>query len=130
MRIEQGIKVTTSLFEYFFIHQNKYTIFKYIIINTYLIMISKATKHEISAFIDANPTWKINDGKLRKTFMFKNFIQAFGFMTQVALIAEKTDHHPEWFNVYKTVIVDLTTHEVDGISERDFTLAIAMDKII
>ncbi|MCL4111495.1 UNVERIFIED_CONTAM: hypothetical protein GTU68_002279 [Idotea baltica] len=50
-------------------------------------------------------------------------------MTQVALIAEKKDHHPEWFNVYKTVKVDLTTHEADGISEKDFVLAVAMDAI-
>lgn len=92
-------------------------------------MISKSTTQEISVFISANTTWKINKDKLNKTFVFKNFIQAFGFMTQVALIAERDDHHPEWFNVYKTVIIDLTTHEVDGISERDFTLAIAMDKV-
>ncbi|MEH6456955.1 MAG: 4a-hydroxytetrahydrobiopterin dehydratase [Cocleimonas sp.] len=92
-------------------------------------MISKSTTQEISVFINANTTWKINKDKLNKTFVFKNFIQAFGFMTQVALIAERDDHHPEWFNVYKTVIIDLTTHEVDGISERDFTLAIAMDKV-
>ncbi len=92
-------------------------------------MISKSTEQELTIFIDANTTWKINEGKLSKTFVFKNFVQAFGFMTQVALIAEKTDHHPEWFNVYKTVVVDLTTHEVDGISERDFSLALAMDKI-
>ena len=83
----------------------------------------------MSLFIDANSTWKINDAKLSKTFVFKNFIQAFGFMTQVAIIAERDDHHPEWFNVYKTVSVDLTTHEADGITERDFALAIAMDKI-
>jgi len=92
-------------------------------------MILKSTKKELSVFMDANAAWEINDGKLRKTFVFKNFIQAFGFMTQAALIAERDDHHPEWFNVYKTVIVDLTTHEADGITERDFALAIAMDKI-
>lgn len=92
-------------------------------------MISKKTNDEINAFIEANNSWQLTDNKLHKQFEFKNFIQAFGFMTQVALIAEKSDHHPEWFNVYKTVKVDLTTHEADGITERDFVLAIAMDKV-
>ena len=94
-----------------------------------IIMISKSSAQEISTFITANPSWQIKNEKLQKTFIFKNFVQAFGFMTQAALIAERSDHHPEWFNVYKTVIVDLTTHEVDGISKRDFSLALAMDKI-
>ena len=92
-------------------------------------MISKKSNEEIQAFIEANNSWVLIDNKLHKQFEFKNFIQAFGFMTQVAMIAEKSDHHPEWFNVYKTVKVDLTTHEADGITERDFTLAIAMDKV-
>ena len=92
-------------------------------------MISKKSNEEIQAFIEANNSWELIDNKLHKQFEFKNFIQAFGFMTQVAMIAEKSDHHPEWFNVYKTVKVDLTTHEADGITERDFTLAIAMDKV-
>lgn len=92
-------------------------------------MISKSTQQEIDSFIKDNASWQIENEKLHKTFTFKNFIQAFGFMTQVALIAERSNHHPEWFNVYKTVIVDLTTHEADGISERDFALALAMDKI-
>lgn len=92
-------------------------------------MITKASSQEIQVFIDANPSWEVINEKLKKTFMFKNFVEAFGFMTQSALIAERSDHHPEWFNVYKTVVVDLTTHEVDAISQRDFDLAIAMDKI-
>ena len=94
-----------------------------------MFMISKSSASEIKAFIDTNPTWEVINEKLKKTFVFKNFVEAFGFMTQAALIAERVDHHPEWFNVYKTVVVDLTTHEVDGISQRDFDLAIAMDKI-
>ncbi len=92
-------------------------------------MISKKSDEEVNAFLEANNSWLLVSNKLQKQFEFKNFIQAFGFMTQVALIAEKTDHHPEWFNVYKTVKVDLTTHEADGITERDFALAIAMDKV-
>lgn len=73
--------------------------------------------------------WAVIDGKLHKTFEFKNFIQAFGFMTQVAIIAEKQNHHPEWFNVYQTVAVDLVSHDSKGITPRDLTLARAMDVI-
>ena len=72
-------------------------------------MISKSSAQEIQAFIESNPSWAVKDSKLNKTFVFNNFIQAFGFMTQSALIAERSDHHPEWFNVYKTVVVDLNT---------------------
>jgi 4a-hydroxytetrahydrobiopterin dehydratase len=66
---------------------------------------------------------------ISKTFTFKHFNQAFGFMTRVALVAEKMDHHPEWFNVYKTVEVTLATHDAGGVTERDVMLAEAMDKI-
>ena len=66
---------------------------------------------------------------IAKTFTFKNFSEAFGFMARAALVAEKLDHHPEWFNVYKTVDVTLSTHDAGGLTERDVTLAQAMDKI-
>lgn len=74
--------------------------------------------------------WLLIEGReaIQKKFTFKNFIQAFGFMSQSALVAEKIDHHPEWFNVYKTVDVTLATHDVDGLTELDFKLAKAMDK--
>jgi len=75
--------------------------------------------------------WSNADGRdaIVKTFTFKDFNQAFGFMARVALVAEKMDHHPEWFNVYKTVQVTLATHDAGGVTERDVTLAEAMDKI-
>ncbi len=66
---------------------------------------------------------------ITKTFVFKDFNQAFGFMTRAALVAEKMDHHPEWFNVYKKVEVTLSTHDAGGVTERDIRLAEAMDKI-
>ena len=72
-------------------------------------------------------SWKILNGKLHKTFVFGNFVEAFAFMTKVALWAEKLDHHPEWSNVYKTVTVDLTTHDAKGITELDIKLAKMMD---
>ena len=76
---------------------------------------------------DANK-WQVSEhGKLIKTFKFKSFIHAFGWMSQIAIWAEKLNHHPEWFNVYNKVNVELTTHDVGGISELDFKLAEKMD---
>ncbi len=66
---------------------------------------------------------------ISKKFVFADFNQAFGFMTRAALAAEKLDHHPEWFNVYKTVEVTLSTHDAGGLTERDITLAETMDKL-
>ena len=66
---------------------------------------------------------------ISKKFTFKDFNQAFGFMTRAALVAEKMDHHPEWFNVYKTVEVTLSTHDAGGVTELDVKLAEAMDRL-
>lgn len=66
---------------------------------------------------------------IAKTFEFKDFNAAFGFMTRAALVAEKMDHHPEWFNVYRTVSVTLATHDAGGVTERDIALAAAMDAL-
>lgn len=73
--------------------------------------------------------WSVVDGRdaIKKTFVFSNFIQAFSWMSGIALIAEKMNHHPEWFNVYKTVEVTLTTHDAGGLSELDVKLARKMD---
>lgn len=73
--------------------------------------------------------WSIDSGKLFQEFVFARFIEAFGFMASVAIIAEKQDHHPEWFNVYNKVRVHLTTHEAGGITANDFALAQSIDKI-
>ena len=77
------------------------------------------------------PDWSPVDGRdaIARSFKFKNFSQAFAFMTRCAMKAEKMDHHPEWFNVYNRVEVILATHDVDGLSELDITLAKFMDKI-
>ena len=66
---------------------------------------------------------------ITRTFVFRDFNEAFGFMTRAALVAEKLDHHPEWFNVYKTVTVTLSTHDAGGLTERDITLAEAMNRL-
>ena len=90
---------------------------------------TKLDSAEVTRRLEALVGWSIDDGKLTREFTFGDFNEAFGFMTRSALIAEKLDHHPEWFNVYATVRVQLTTHDAAGISELDFELAAAMDRI-
>jgi 4a-hydroxytetrahydrobiopterin dehydratase len=89
---------------------------------------AKLNHQEIAAALaelnaSAAPPWALADGKLHKTFQFKDFIDAFGFMSRVALVAESMDHHPEWSNVYNRVVIDLSTHDAGGITQLDFTLA-------
>lgn len=76
--------------------------------------------------------WEIVEGRdaIRKTFEFGDFVEAFGWMTRAALWAEKWNHHPEWRNVYKTVEVTLTTHDVDGLSSLDVKLARKLDALV
>ncbi len=73
--------------------------------------------------------WSVVEAKLHREFEFRDFVSAFGFMTQSALVAEKMDHHPEWFNVYNRVKVDLTTHDAGGITTLDLELARTMNEI-
>lgn len=89
----------------------------------------KASEQEIARFVGSNGAWSVDNGKLRREFVFRDFCEAFGFMAEVALVAERSNHHPEWFNVYRKVLVHLTTHEAGGITQRDFELAIRMDEI-
>jgi 4a-hydroxytetrahydrobiopterin dehydratase len=81
------------------------------------------------AFLAAHAGWSVVDGKLHREFGFPNFIEAFGFMTRAAIVAQSMDHHPEWSNVYGTVVVDLVTHSAGGITENDLTLANALDEL-
>jgi 4a-hydroxytetrahydrobiopterin dehydratase len=73
--------------------------------------------------------WSEVSGKLRRELHFADFVQAFGFMTRAALVAERMNHHPEWSNVYDRVVVELTTHDVGGITELDFELAKRMNEL-
>ena len=82
---------------------------------------------ELNAALEDGQQWQIIDDKLCKEFKFKSFIRAFGWMSQIAIWAEKLNHHPEWFNVYNRVRIELTTHDVDGISDLDFKLASKME---
>jgi len=87
------------------------------------------SKTEIESAMPSLTGWALMEGReaIQKTFVFKNFVEAFGFMTKAALMAEKMNHHPEWSNVYKTVDVTLATHDVNGLSELDIKMAKAMN---
>lgn len=87
----------------------------------------KLAESEISARLSSLQGWQIQSGKLHKDYSFRNFQEAFGFMTSAALAAESMNHHPEWSNVTKKVSVDLTTHEAGGLTALDFELAAKMD---
>lgn len=83
--------------------------------------IARLTETELADLIARHPEWTLRaDGlALERTFKFTDFNAAFGFMTRVALYADKADHHPEWFNVYNRVEMTLTTHDAGGVSDRD-----------
>ncbi len=89
----------------------------------------KLSNSEIEMHLADIAGWSVEDGKLHKQFQFESFVEAFGFMASLALIAEKMNHHPEWFNVYNRVAIDLMTHDVGGISNLDFELAKAADSL-
>ncbi len=89
----------------------------------------KLSETEIQTKLQQLDGWNVVDGKLHKEFQFDTFVTAFGFMTQLALISESMNHHPEWFNVYNRVTVDLMTHDAGGISELDFQWAKQADLI-
>jgi len=76
------------------------------------------------------PGWSVKNDKLHKEFQFNDFNQAFGFMTRAAMEIEKMNHHPEWFNVYNRIVVELTTHDVGGITDNDVNLARILNSLI
>jgi 4a-hydroxytetrahydrobiopterin dehydratase len=84
---------------------------------------------ELAEALAGLPGWTVLDGKLHKEYKFADFVHAFGFMATSALEIEKMGHHPEWFNVYNRVTVDLTTHDAQGITAKDAELAKTLDKI-
>ena len=94
-------------------------------------LLSEAARDAVLGPLFANG-WTLVEGRdaITKTFEFKSFVEAFGWMTRAALAAEKLGHHPEWTNVYKTVTVTLTTHDAGGISELDVKLAQRMDALV
>jgi 4a-hydroxytetrahydrobiopterin dehydratase len=91
---------------------------------------SRPKKITVAEALERLPLWRAADGPrdaIQRTLRFSDFAAAFGFMTRIAIMAEKLDHHPEWFNVYNRVDVTLTTHDADGLTELDVTLAGLMD---
>ena len=87
----------------------------------------KLDHQEIKVELSKLNSWELDNDRIRKTFEFKNFGDAFAFMTRMAIEIERINHHPEWFNVYNKVKVELTTHDVGGLSMYDFKLAEIMD---
>ena len=89
----------------------------------------KATEAEIQHALAGLPGWERDDDGIAKSFEFADFSEAWGFLSRVALAAERLNHHPEWTNVYKQVLIRLSTHDAGGITERDFKLAAEIEKI-
>ena len=95
-------------------------------------MVQKLDDAQRGALLARFPEWTHEPGRdaITRQFKFADFAQAFGFMASVAIIAEKMDHHPEWSNVYNRVDILLTTHDADGLSERDAKLAEAIERLL
>ncbi|NJR64421.1 MAG: 4a-hydroxytetrahydrobiopterin dehydratase [Leptolyngbyaceae cyanobacterium CRU_2_3] len=90
---------------------------------------AKLSPADLNAALGNLTGWRVENDKLHRQFQFKSFVEAFGFMASVALVAESMGHHPEWFNVYNRVTVDLTTHDAGGISAKDVDLAKRMNEL-
>tara|TARA_B100000579_G_scaffold25602_1_gene18050 strand:+ start:197 stop:484 length:288 start_codon:yes stop_codon:yes gene_type:complete len=93
-------------------------------------MVSLIEQTQLKSFIEKNPSWIEENKAIKKEFKFDNFIDAFGFMSKVALLSEKMDHHPSWQNTYNKVKIELTTHDKGGITTNDIKLAESIDKLI
>ena len=88
------------------------------------------SEREILQRLASLPGWRLADGRLRRELTFKDFSQAFAFMTRVAMLAEKRDHHPDWSNVYNRLTIELWTHDAAGVTERDVEFAQAVSKLL
>ena len=93
-------------------------------------MLSLIDESQLTCFIKKNPSWSIYNKSIKKEFTFNNFVDAFGFISKVALLSEKMDHHPDWQNTYNKVTIELTTHDKGGITTNDIKLAESIDKLI
>jgi 4a-hydroxytetrahydrobiopterin dehydratase len=92
------------------------------------VKVPKLSDADVQTKLAGIKGWTLANGKLHREYKFADFVHAFGFMATAAIAIEKMNHHPEWFNVYNRVVVDLTTHDVGGISQRDFELAGLLDQ--
>ena len=94
------------------------------------MMAEKLSGEALETALASVAGWTFRDSKLHRVFAFADFTEAFGFMTQVALVAERMNHHPEWCNVYKTVAISLTTHDAGGLTLKDVELAQAINRLL
>ena len=90
----------------------------------------RLSDQELGAVLGSLKGWQVANGKLHREFTFNDFVQAFGFMSSVALIAERMNHHPDWSNVYNRVTIDLVTHDLGGIGSFDVEFAEAVNKLV
>lgn len=93
-------------------------------------MVEKLSADARASLSEDLPGWSLEGEHLKRSFRFTDFVEAFGFMAKVALLAERADHHPEWFNVYNRVDIALTTHDAGGLSARDVKLAGEIDRLM
>lgn len=91
--------------------------------------LAKLTEEQIRKELSGLQGWSVVNGKLHKDFVFADFIDAFGFMSRAAIHIEKMNHHPEWFNVYNKIRVELVTHDAGGITQNDISLAKTLDSL-
>ncbi len=91
--------------------------------------VPKLTEQQIQSALQSLPDWRVESGKLHREYQFADFAHAIGFITIAAIGIEKRNHHPEWFNVYNRVRVDLTTHDSGGITQKDVELAQSLEQI-
>lgn len=91
---------------------------------------TKLSEKQVETLLAGLKGWQVQSGKLHREFKFRDFSEAWGFMTRVALLAENMNHHPEWFNVWSTVRIDLSTHDVGGISNRDAEMAEKINALV
>ncbi len=89
----------------------------------------KLTEEQIKAELQGLQGWSVTNGKLHKDFVFDDFIEAFGFMCKAAIHIEKMNHHPEWFNAYNKISIDLVTHDAGGITQNDISLARTLNSL-
>lgn len=89
----------------------------------------KLSDAQVAGHMKALSEWELGEDRIKRTFRFKDFVEAFGWMSSVALVAERMNHHPEWRNVWATVEVELSTHDAGGLTELDMKLAAKMDAL-
>ncbi len=93
-------------------------------------MATRLSADQRASLSETLASWTLESDQLTRTFLFKDFVEAFGFMSRVALLAESRNHHPNWSNVYNLVTIELTTHDLGGLSDLDIELAIAIDQLL